>query len=346
MRHRFRQALLLCLLFSLWGNFRLANAAVVVEKAAFYDRLAPYGSWFQHPRHGWVWHPSVVEVGWRPYTHGHWVATEEYGWMWDSDYEWGWAPFHYGRWGFDADSGWFWVPGDEWGPAWVAWRSGDGYIGWAPLPPEVGWDAGVGLQWGSFNLDLAWFRPSWVFTEERFFLAPRLEHVILEPARNVTLVERTRNVTRYVTEDRRIVNRSVSVERIEEIARTHVERVHVNEVNNPTSTFGARARAGWVNVFRPSLKQSSGALAPPKAGDLNRIRAAEHSALEERHQVEKERLEQRHQSEREESGIAADQLRRQQEAERQAMTERHRGEERVLQHWQRQNSAGRPHGHR
>lgn len=32
--------------------------------------------------------------------------------------------------------GWVWVPGVEWAPAWVSWRVGGGYIGWAPLPPH------------------------------------------------------------------------------------------------------------------------------------------------------------------------------------------------------------------
>jgi hypothetical protein len=32
--------------------------------------------------------------------------------------------------------GWGWVPGTMWGPAWVSWRSGGGYAGWAPLPPR------------------------------------------------------------------------------------------------------------------------------------------------------------------------------------------------------------------
>ena len=71
--------------------------------------------------------------------HGRWVYTEEWGWYWVSDEEeadWGWVAFHYGRWAHDRRLGWFWVPGDEWAPAWVDWRRGDDYVGWAPLPPD------------------------------------------------------------------------------------------------------------------------------------------------------------------------------------------------------------------
>src|SRR5947207_1936823 len=85
-----------------------------------------------------VWTPSSSLVGmdFSPYSSGgHWVLTE-FGWTWVSDWDWGWAPFHYGRWAVAGSGRWCWVPGTIWGPAWVAWRSGSGYVGWAPLPPR------------------------------------------------------------------------------------------------------------------------------------------------------------------------------------------------------------------
>jgi len=112
-----------------------AHAQVSAE---FQSALEPYGSWQPHPRFGEVWVPYDLPQGWRPYTYGRWVYTEEWGWYWVSDEEeadWGWVTFHYGRWAHDRRLGWFWVPGDEWGPAWVDWRRGEDYVGWAPLPP-------------------------------------------------------------------------------------------------------------------------------------------------------------------------------------------------------------------
>ena len=113
-----------------------AHAQVPAE---FQSALEPYGSWQPHPHFGEVWVPYDLPPGWRPYTYGRWVYTEEWGWYWVSDEEeadWGWVAFHYGRWAHDRRLGWFWVPGDEWGPAWVDWRRGDDYVGWAPLPPD------------------------------------------------------------------------------------------------------------------------------------------------------------------------------------------------------------------
>jgi hypothetical protein len=104
----------------------------------FEQALAPYGSWVNDADYGEIWIPAVAIVGadFLPYySNGHWVLSE-YGWTWVSDWNWGWAPFHYGRWLRTAQRGWCWIPGTTWGPAWVSWRSGGGYVGWAPLPPR------------------------------------------------------------------------------------------------------------------------------------------------------------------------------------------------------------------
>ena len=103
----------------------------------FEAALAPYGTWADDPSYGRIWIPSTAQVGddFTPYaTNGDWLDTE-YGWTWSSGWSWGWAPFHYGRW-VGSEQGWAWVPGTLWGPAWVSWRAGGGYVGWAPLPPR------------------------------------------------------------------------------------------------------------------------------------------------------------------------------------------------------------------
>jgi hypothetical protein len=118
----------------------------------FQSTLDPYGQWVSDPTYGQVWAPSASVVGsdFVPYgTCGNWVLTE-YGWTWESCYDWGWAPFHYGRWVDLVGFGWCWVPGSIWGPGWVSWRSGGGYVGWAPLPPRgvtVGPPRGVRSPW-------------------------------------------------------------------------------------------------------------------------------------------------------------------------------------------------------
>src|SRR5262249_48911275 len=118
------------------GSVRPAAAASVTVSVSFEEALSPYGDWIESDRYGTVWTPRHVDHGWRPYRRGHLAYTDD-GWSWVSDEEGGWATEHYGRWYYDPDEGWLWIPGEEWAPAWVAWRHGGGYVGWAPLPPDV-----------------------------------------------------------------------------------------------------------------------------------------------------------------------------------------------------------------
>ena len=250
---RFRSAILVVLIaLGLIAGLEPApaSAAEQVDISMFHDRLAPYGTWVMHPRYGWVWYPTGVEADWRPYSHGHWVLTDEYGWYWESDYDWGWAPFHYGRWAFDQDYGWIWVPGSVWAPAWVAWRSGGGFVGWAPMPPEAVWQEGVGF---GIDIDVG-FAPAWTFCEERFLAAPQL--IVVPPARNVTIIKQTVKVTNFITINNRIVNRSIDVHRIEAAAGTHIAPVRVREVDHPVSTANSRD-VRELRVFRPQPKPSA-----------------------------------------------------------------------------------------
>jgi hypothetical protein len=123
-------------------------------------------------RWGDVWVPNNVPRNWRPYSIGHWAYTDDYGWYWVSDAAeapWGWIVFHYGRWAWIHDIGWAWVPGREWGPAWVDWRRGDRYFGWAPLPPD------------EIIVDVRDEPQYWIFVEPADFLAADIATVFIEP---------------------------------------------------------------------------------------------------------------------------------------------------------------------
>src|SRR6187401_2124723 len=103
----------------------------------FNDNLADQGSWIDVADYGYCFQPNVAmsDSTWRPYADGYWAYTDA-GWTWVSYEDFGWATYHYGRWMRIRGRGWVWVPGREWGPAWVSWRTGGDYVGWAPLPPR------------------------------------------------------------------------------------------------------------------------------------------------------------------------------------------------------------------
>ena len=135
----------------------------------FVEPLSPYGSWMSYPGYGMVFIPDATIVGrnFRPYTNGHWEYTE-WGWTWVDHHPFGWATGHYGRWFFDARYGWIWVPGSQWAPAWVSWRTGGGYIGWAAMPPGSVVGGGYGV-----------YDTSWVFVTTGNFGAPQVGAVLI-----------------------------------------------------------------------------------------------------------------------------------------------------------------------
>jgi hypothetical protein len=162
----------------------------------FYDNLNG-GSWYQVADYGYVWQPdAATSADWRPYTDGYWAYTDV-GWTWVSYEDFGWATYHYGRWVRLEDYGWCWVPGYEWGPAWVSWRTGGNYVGWAPLPPDGGGeivyesrpitarvDVDYGIGPGYYN-----------FIDVRFIGEPVLRGHFYPYDQNVVYINNTVNVT-------------------------------------------------------------------------------------------------------------------------------------------------------
>ncbi len=120
--------------FDAAAHLEVSAGVQITAAADFYAPLEPYGAWVEVGSYGRCWRPARVAVAWRPYCEGTWVWTD-CGWYWDSDEPWGWACYHYGGWVCDSSFGWVWVPGLEWAPAWVSWRVGGGFVGWAPLGP-------------------------------------------------------------------------------------------------------------------------------------------------------------------------------------------------------------------
>jgi hypothetical protein len=156
------------------------------------------------------------------------------GWTWVSDYEWGAIPYHYGTWVADPDAGWVWIPGTVWAPAWVVFRTGPDYIGWAPVPP--GFSVGMSIDMGGPS--------SFVFVSSRDFLAPRLRTSIIPMARTSLFINNTTVVNNIVVQNNVVVNRgpdfrtveratgrTIREERIESVARVapfeHVSRAQL-----------------------------------------------------------------------------------------------------------------------
>src|SRR5215468_2720571 len=175
----------------------------------FYDNLSG-GNWIDVEGYGYGWQPDVAvsDPNWRPYSDGYWAYTD-YGWTWISYEDFGWATYHYGRWANLADYGWVWFPGDDldWGPAWVSWRTGGDYIGWAPLPPRgpgvvyEGQPIGVNVD-VTFDIGPEYYN----FCDVRFIGEPVLRDRIFPPVQNVTYITNTVNVTNITVQNNIVYN--------------------------------------------------------------------------------------------------------------------------------------------
>ncbi len=190
-----------------------APVVVIQTESDFYEPLSPYGEWVVVPGYGRCWKPAQVEAAWRPYANGHWERTDA-GWYWASDEPWGWATYHYGRWDLSAQFGWVWVPQTQWAPAWVSWREGAGYVGWAPLPPSARFAAS-----GVVEIHGTAIAPrEFVFVQEGRILDPIRPHTVI--INNTTIINQTVNITSVRMVNRTVFNEGPRAEEVERRQRT------------------------------------------------------------------------------------------------------------------------------
>ena len=306
----------------------------------FYDGLSRYGTWVNLAPYGDCWVPLDVPTGWRPYTVGYWANTD-YGWMWISQDPWGGIPYHYGRWAEDDTYGWVWVPDDDevWAPAWVAFRYGNSYVGWAPLPPDVGWQSGIGLSVSVAELDQRVTRDSWCFAPTRDFGTTRISASVLPPSRNVTLISVTQNVTRYEVVNSRPAERGLNVEILERDTGRRLPRYQLVDSRSPSDVRGDAIRGQTIAVYRPSVPGVGNRPARPSSQEqrvpsraMIQRQDMEQRQFDRRMQQERAALEREQQRELREQGpgTPTDQIRQRHQAEIQAQQEREARERRAL----------------
>ena len=212
-----------------------AQPGYSVPVDAFYNELAPYGQWTRYPGYGNAWIPNAGP-DFQPYaTGGHWVLTE-YGNTWVSDYDWGWAPFHYGRWLYDpAYGGWLWIPDTEWAPAWVSWRSGGGYYGWAPLGPGV-------------NININIPAPYWTFVPQIYITSPNLYGYYVPRTRATYIYQNTTYINNVYRYNNRSFNYGPPRGDIERATRRNVQVYRIEQLNRPGRSVVGN---GSVGFYRP-----------------------------------------------------------------------------------------------
>ncbi|MGE5448804.1 MAG: DUF6600 domain-containing protein [Bacteroidales bacterium] len=228
----------------------------------FYDELSPYGNWVDYSNYGYIWIPDVRRE-FAPYsTNGHWVMTD-YGWTWVSDYRWGWAPFHYGRWDYDDYYGWFWVPGNEWGPAWVTWRGGNGYYGWAPMRPGMNINSSYNDEYRDIN--------RWHFVRDRDFGRNDLDRYYVNRGNYTTIINNS-TVINNTTVDRRRNTTYVAgppQENVQRATGRNINRVRIQDNQRPGEKLGNNE----LKIYRPQVERTADRrTAPSKVTDIRNIK--------------------------------------------------------------------------
>jgi len=211
----------------------------------FYNNLSG-GNWIEAGDYGYGWQPDVAvnDPNWRPYADGYWAYTN-LGWTWVSYEDFGWATYHYGRWAQLADYGWVWFPGSdlEWGPAWVSWRTGGDYVGWAPLPPR-----GPGIVYeggpigGRVDIEFDIGPEYYNFVDARFIGEPVLRDRIFARSQNVTYINNTVNVTNITVQNNVVYNYGPDYNALSSRSTRPIQRLNIER--QPATDLSAAAKSG------------------------------------------------------------------------------------------------------
>jgi hypothetical protein len=188
------------------------------------------------------------------------------GWTWYSNYSWGWAPFHYGRWFFDNAYGWMWLPDTQWGPAWVTWRSGGDYYGWAPMEPGI--SISVALN-GTYREPIT----RWVFVRSRDIDRPNVYHYSVNQTNNTTIINNTRVIQNTRQEGQHNVTYVTGPDRneVQRIKGKPINQVIIQDHDRPGQDVNPRE----MRIYKPNVRQEQGETrrpVPQKIEELNTVK--------------------------------------------------------------------------
>ncbi|MBI3501679.1 MAG: hypothetical protein HY063_07780 [Bacteroidetes bacterium] len=237
--------MLLSVTIEIISSEKIAAQYATVSFQVFYDELSPYGNWVDYPEYGYVWMPAGYKNFSPYYSNGYWEYAD-FGWTWISYYPWGWAPFHYGRWIFDPLYGWLWTPDYYWGPAWVMWRMGGGYCGWAPMAP------GMSVSFGVVHTIPI---EQWVFVDQQYLGAQNISTYYGPRTDNQKIYNNT-SVVKNTFEDKPRNTTYVSGPKKEEIEKATGKTITplvVKESEKP----GQKINKNELSMYRPVIKPTA-----------------------------------------------------------------------------------------
>ena len=260
-----------------------------VSFQSFYDLLAPVGEWIQISKEEideelgdgdgqgfasnsndesivFIWRPTFVDEGWKPYSNGNWTYTDK-GWVWqaNANEHWGWATYHYGRWWHSEKNGWVWMPGYVWAPAWVEWRVADGHVGWAPLSPRAKWKIESGIT--DVNYKYKAGDADWVFIEKSKFADEIGRNNITAADQNSKLLKGSKTVLNIKAENDAIVHSGPDVKEIEKVSGKNLQEKKIRFVNDKAKIH---LTTGEISLYKEPIKRYKNREVKRKIGNKER----------------------------------------------------------------------------
>ncbi len=155
-----------------------------------------------------------------------------------------------------------WFPGTDldWGPAWVSWRTGGDYIGWAPLPPR-----GVGVVYEGqpigATVDIEYdIGPEYYnFCDVRFIGEPVLRDRIFPPTQNVTYITNTVNVTNIYVQNNVVYNYGPNYDVVSTYSSRPIQRLAIER--ETAADLSSAAKSGALTRVQGNKLMVA---APPK----------------------------------------------------------------------------------
>jgi hypothetical protein len=149
----------------------------------------------------------------------------------------------------DMSYGWMWVPGYEWAPAWVSWRGGSDYYGWAPLGPGMSANISVGSI--PYN--------NWAFVPSRYISSSRLNNYYVNPSRNVTIINNTtiinnNTVINNGNRTRPAYNPGPPVREVEQTTGSRIRQYNLAQASKPGAP---QVTNNTLRVYRPVVNEGT-----------------------------------------------------------------------------------------
>jgi hypothetical protein len=128
-----------------------------------------------------------------------------------------------------------WVPGRVWGPAWVAWRSGGGYYGWAPLGPSI-----------SININFPSFY--WTFVPQTYITSHHIYNHYIPSTQVVNLYHNTTVIKNNYRINNRVYVYGPKKQDIERVTNSQVAVYRVDRLNQPGQS---QVEGRSVRIYQP-----------------------------------------------------------------------------------------------